>query len=37
MALASVTRITIRSLYPETGGVASGMYAVKLCNAMIKP
>jgi len=37
MALASVTRITIHSLYPETGGVASGMYAVKLFNAMIKP
>jgi len=37
MALASVTGITIHSLYPEIGGVASGMYAVKLFNAMIEP
>jgi len=37
MALACVTGITIHSLYPETGGVASGMYAVKLFNAMIEP
>ena len=37
MALACVTGITIHSLYPETGGVASRMYAVKLFNAMIEP
>ena len=37
MALASVTGIPIHSLYPETGGVASGKYAVKLFNAVIEP
>ena len=37
MALVSVTGIPIHSLYPETGGVASGKYAVKLFNAAIEP
>ena len=37
MALASVTGIPIHSLYPETGGVASGKNAVKFFNAVIEP
>ena len=37
MALASVTGIAIHSLYPETGSIGSGRYAIKLFNAIIKP
>ena len=37
MALASVTGIDIHSLYPKTGSIGSGRYAIKLFNAIIKP
>ena len=37
MAFASVTGIAIHYLYPETGSIGSGRYAIKFFNAIIKP